>query len=70
MVKEQKINAIVTEKDEKNEVRCGYCGKKLSEFEIIIPKNSKKVLTNNKKYVIITVKCGRCSYTNSFRLYF
>lgn len=68
MVKEQKINAIITEKGEKCEARCGYCGKKLLEIEKNIPKNSKKVLTNTKKYVIITVKCGRCSYTNSFRL--
>lgn len=67
MVKEPKITAIITEKGEKNEVRCGYCGKKLLEFEKNIPKNSKKVLTNSKKCDIsICVKCGRCAYTNSF----
>ena len=68
MVKEPKINAIITKKEDKREVRCGYCGKKLLEFEKNIPKNSKKALTNAQKYAIITVKCSRCAYTNSFLL--
>lgn len=69
MVKEPKINAIITGNGEKYEVRCGFCGKKLLEFEKIIPKNSKKGLTNERKYSIITiVKCTRCSYTNSFHI--
>lgn len=67
MVKGAEIIAIVAEKCGKHEVRCGYCGKKLLEFEKNIPKNSKKVLTNDKKSGIsISVKCGRCAYTNSF----
>lgn len=68
MVKEQNIKAIVIEKGEKCEARCGYCGKKMLEFEKNIPKNSKKVLTSTKKNAIITIKCNRCAYTNSFRL--
>lgn len=68
MVKEKKINAIITEQDEKNEVRCGYCGKKLLEFEKKFKKNGKKVLTNSEKYAIIQVKCNRCAYTNSFHI--
>lgn len=71
MVKEQKISAIVTETGENYEVRCGYCGKKLLEFEKNIPKNSKKVLTNSKKNGInVSVKCNRCAYTNSFHINF
>jgi phage FluMu protein Com len=67
MVKGVVIDAIVTEKCGKYEARCGYCGKKLLEFEKNIPKISKKVLTNDKKSGInISVKCGRCAYTNSF----
>lgn len=69
MVKEQKVIAIIAEIEGKSEVRCGYCGKKLLEFEKNIPKNSKNTLTNTKKYgTIISVKCGRCTFTNSFHL--
>ena len=69
MVKEPKINAILTENGKKYEGRCGYCGKKLLEFEKNIPKNSKKGLTNEKNYgIITTVKCTRCTYTNSFHI--
>jgi phage FluMu protein Com len=67
MVKKQIINAIITEKDGKCDARCGFCGKKLLEFKKNLPKNSKKVLTNDKKSGIsISVKCNRCTYTNSF----
>lgn len=67
MVKEQKTNAIIVEKEGKAELRCGYCGKKLLEITKKIQKNGKKVLTNGKKSdIILTVKCSRCSYTNSF----
>lgn len=71
MVKERKINGIITEKGENYEGRCGFCGKKLLEFEKNIPKNSKKGLTNCKKGDInIGVKCNRCTYTNSFHIKF
>lgn len=68
MVKEQKINAIITDQSGKYEVRCGYCGKKLLEFEKKFKKNGKKVLTNHEKYATIQVKCSRCAYTNSFHI--
>ena len=68
MVKGKKIEAILTEKGDKCEARCGFCGKKLLEFEKNIPKNSKKVLTTTKNHAIISVRCSRCVYTNSFRI--
>lgn len=67
MVRSKIIKAILSENGEKNDVRCGNCGKKLLEFEKKIQKNSKKVLTNTKKSDnIINVKCTRCAFTNSF----
>lgn len=65
MVISQKVASNIVEKGDIFEVRCGNCGKKLFEFERIIPKTGKKGIDKSPKKVYnIRKKCTRCAAYN------
>lgn len=65
MVNKQKVASNVVQKGEIYEVRCGNCGKKLFEYDILTPKNTKKGIDKSAKILYnIRKKCTRCAAYN------
>ncbi len=69
MVRGQKVVSNIVEKGDICEVRCGNCGKKLFEFDKIIPKNGKKGVDKPAKILYnIRKKCTRCAAYNEITI--